>query len=325
MKTSVKLMIVAATITTVTILSCKKERMSPTPTQGTTQNLSALFEQKAAPKQTFTIDANQYQTITGAKGTILNIQPGSFKNLSGQVATGNVTIELREIYSKADMIFSKAPTVSNEKLLVSGGELFIQAFQNGSSLYLASSNSISAMVPAINPGPMKEFYVNWSSWQGEEWQSLNWQSPEAFNDSIILIDDTTNFDSTNYVYPTYYYFNIDGLNWINCDYFYDSPGPFTDIEVVVPPAFSGANCEVFVSFDGLNSVAGLADYDVNHSFEAYSNFPQGLNVHIVAIANINGQYYSAFVPATLSANFSTNITLTATTMSQIIADVNALP
>ena len=222
------------------------------------------------------------------------------------------------------MIFSKAPTMSNKQLLVSGGEIFLQAFQNGSPLSLSSSNSVGAMVPAINPGPMREFYSDLPfslESQGMPLE-LNWElSDSSYNDSIIVIDDSIN----NFEYP-YYCFNLDGMNWINCDYFYDYTGALTDIDVNVGPQFNGSNCAVFVSFDGINSIVSLGDYDANNIFDyGWDSFPQGLGVHIIAIASINGQYYSSITPATLGANFSTNVTLTSTTLAQITADINALP
>lgn len=321
MKTNVKSMLLVSALATVTILSCKKENsvipQAPVAEQAT---LSTLFAEKAAPKQTFTIDANQYQTITGAKGTILNIQAGSFKTQSGQAVTGNVTIELREIYSKADMIFSKAPTISNNQVLISGGELFLEAYQNGAELKLSSTNSISAMMPTTNPGPMQEFYSNQNfDVDGD----LNWELTDSSStDSIPVVFDTTGTGTSSY----YYYFELDGLNWINCDYFWGHPGPFTDIDVNVGSEFDGSNCTVYISFDGINSIVSLDDYDLNNIFSyGWGSFPQGSNVHIIAIGSVNGQYYSSIVPATLSANFSTTLTLTQTTLSQLTTDINAVP
>jgi hypothetical protein len=325
MKTNVKSMLLVSVLATVTILSCKKENSvipeAPISEQAT---LSTLFAEKAAPKQTFTIDANQYQKITGAKGTILKIQPGSFKTMSGQTVTGNVTIELREIYSKSDMIFSKAPTMSNNQILISGGELFLEAYQNGGELTLASTNSIAVMVPTTNPGPMREFYNDLPfsrESQGME-LPLNWELTDStYTDSIDVIEDSVN----NFENP-YYYFYLDGMNWINCDYFWGNPGPFTDVNVNVGSEFNGSNCTIYISFDGQNSVVSLFDYDLNNVFDyGYDSFPQGSNVHIIAVGSVNGQYYSSIVPATLGANFSTTLTLTQTTLSQLTADINALP
>lgn len=320
MKTNVKSMLLVSALATVTILSCKKENSvipeTPVSEQAT---LSTLFAEKVAPKQTFTINANQYQKITGAKGTILKIQPGSFKTMSGQTVTGNVTIELREIYSKSDMIFSKAPTMSNNQILISGGELFLEAYQNGAELVLSSTNSIAVMVPTTNPGPMQEFYSN-QDFDADG--GLNWElADSSYTDSIDVIEDSVN----NFEYP-YYYFNLDGMNWINCDYFWENPGPFTDVDVNVGSEFNGNNCTIYISFDGQNSVVSLFDYDLNNVFDyGYDSFPQGSNVHIIAVGSVNGQYYSSIVPATLGANFSTALTLTQTTLSQLTADINALP
>ncbi|MFY9310518.1 MAG: hypothetical protein WAQ28_15845 [Bacteroidia bacterium] len=320
MKTTAKSLLIVSALATMTLFSCKKENnITPeAPTPSTPASLSALFSEKAAPKQTFTINAGQFQSITGAKGTKLNIQPGSFKNQSGQVVSGNVTLEMREMFSKSDMIFSGATTTSNGQLLVSGGELYIQAFQNGSPLSLTSSTTVEAQVRTNNnAGPMQEFYSNTSF---ETPEGLDWWLADSTNTDTIYTD----YDSSDFV--EYYYFYLDQMNWINCDYFWDSNGPFTDIEVNTGTQFDGTNCTVYISFDGINSVLSLGDYDLNHLFNyGYPSIPQGMNVHIIAIGTLNGQYYSAIVPATLGNNFSTNVTLTATTLAQITADVNALP
>lgn len=330
MKTTIKTVLLAASVATMTIVSCKKEsQIAPNPTNNNSSvtTLSGLFSQKEAAKQTFTFNASLYNTIKGAKGTKLEFQPGCFKTMSGQPVSGNVTVEMREMFNKSDMIFSKAPTMSNGKILVSGGELFLQAFQNGAQLQLSSPYAVKAKVPTgNNPGPMREFYSNQSynpdgnlNWWTSD--SIYYDSTYTDTDSMYVYTDSIDGD-----YTSYYNFNLDNMNWINCDYFYDSPGPFTDVEINVGNQFDATNCVVYISFDGINSVAQLDDYDLNHVFNyGYPSIPQGLNVHIVAIANIGGQFYSAFVPATLGANFSTNITLSATTLSQITADVNALP
>lgn len=322
MNTSAKSLLIVSALATITFFSCKKENNitteAPIPA---TASLSQLFSEKAAPKQIFTIDASQYQTITGLKGTKLNFQPGSFKNLSGQVVSGNVTVEMREIYSKADMIFSKAQTVSNGQILVSGGELFLQASQNGSPLSLTSSNAVSAQMPrTVNTGTMQEFYSNsaFETTEGVNWELADSSIIDTFVDSV--------YTDSIYDYVDYYYFYLDQMNWINCDQFYYDASPFTDIEVNTGTQFTGTTCTVYISFDGMNSVISLSDYDLNNVFNyGYPSIPQGMSVHIIAIGSLNGQYYSVIVPATMGNNFSTNVTLTATTLAQITADVNALP
>ncbi len=324
MKNLAKSMLVVAAAVTVTIFGCKKEEnITPTPnsTSGNSLTIASFLTKKEAPKQTFTIDANQNQRIKGTKGTIIDFSANSFKTQSGQAVSGNVTIELREMYSKSDMIFSKAPTMSNHSMLISGGELYLQAFQNGTPLQLSSSDKVNAKFPLQNNvAPMREFY-NYSSFEDRQeptdWYSSDYDSTAT--DSVFVITDSSDFQE-------YYSFYLDGMNWINCDYFYNSPGPFTDITVNVGTQFNYTNCVVYVSFDGMNSMASLYDSGVNHTYSyGYPSIPEGLGVHLVAVANINGQYYSAIVPATLSANFSTNITLTPTTETQITTAIGQLP
>jgi hypothetical protein len=326
MKNSVKSMLVVAAAVTVTIFGCKKEEtIAPTPnpaSSGNSLSIASFLNKKEAPKQTFTINANQYQRVKGSKGTIIDFSPNSFKTQSGQPVSGSVTIELREMYSKSDMIFSKAPTMSNHSLLVSGGELYLQAFQNGSKLELAGSDKVNAKFPVQNNiAPMAEFYNPSGSFEDRD-EPIDWYSGDydsTGTDSVVVMADSIEFQE-------YYTFNLDGMNWINCDYFYNSPGPFTDITVNVGTQFNASNCVVYVSFDGMSSLASLYTLGMNNTFSyGYPSIPEGLGVHIVAIANINGQYYSAIVPATLSANFSTNVTLTPTTEAQITTAVGQLP
>lgn len=342
MKNLTKSMLFVATAVTVALFGCKKEEnitpaSNPSTNNGNVSNIASFLSRKQSPKQTFSVNANIQQRIVGSKGTILDISPYSFKTLSGQVVTGNVTVELREMYSKSDMIFSKAPTMSSNGLLVSGGELFLQAFQNGAQLQLNGTDKIKSKFPSTgNYKPMAEFYNNntFDNNTSSTYAGVSENSPFTWYGLDSTYVDSTYTDSTswvNYDYDStynspYYSFYLDGMNWINCDYFWDNAGPFTDMSINAGTQFDASNCVIYVSVDGIQSVMELYDFDLNHVFDAgYANIPVGLNVHIVAVANINGQFYSAIVPATTTANFTENITLVATTEAQLTAAINALP
>jgi hypothetical protein len=71
-----------------------------------------------------------------------------------------------------------------------------------------------------------------------------------------------------------------------------------------------------------NSVAGTV-WDGTDSFTIY-NMPETLTMTIVALSEIGGDYFSSFVPITVSNNHVENITLSPTTMAQFLVDLDNL-
>lgn len=311
-----------AALSAAVIASCKKKEDDPAPANpssttttggGSTSNMGNFFTQNATASQTFTVSASLYQVISGTGGTQIVIPPGSFVTQANVPVTGSVTIELKELYTKKDMILSGMVPTAGAFPLVSGGEFFIKATQGGQALKLSGSASVTALVPAGSTPSyqMNEFYAgNITAADSSGWSTNN--------DSTSVVQDTTGFGSSTF----YYSFQIDSMNWINCDYFWNDPAPRTDITANVGTQFNASNCVVFMSVNGQNSIGQL--YNYSGTFESW-NWPTGKAVTFVAIAEISGQYYSAFQSATLGMNHVENLTLTATTLSQIQTQLSALP
>jgi len=318
------------TITFLTILltlfSCKKDKekvvpavnnttstATPTPTPTTsTSNLNNFFKQNVLDAtQTFTIDASLGQTITGDQGTSIFIPANSFQNNSNNIVSGNITIELIEIQTQADMIWLNKTTTSNGQLLVSGGELSIKAFQNGEQLTLSSAGSVSIQMPTNNP-------VNMSLFSGSEDSTgfVNW-TPTGTN---VPLDTTGGFTFTIQSGT----FSNDSLGWINCDYFYNQSN-LTTLTVILPPNHDESNTSIWLFFNSIYAAApALWDYTYNN-FQSYQNsLPIGEQITIVAVSEVNGQMYSSFTPITLTANQSETISLTQTTATAFQTDLNNL-
>ncbi|NQX97024.1 MAG: hypothetical protein HRT73_03970 [Flavobacteriales bacterium] len=199
-----------------TFYSCKKdkgtvlpivEETTPTPTPSTS-NLDNFFNQNILDgKQSFTIDAGIGQSISGSKGTYIYIPANSFQNNSNNIVSGNISVELIEIQTKADMIWMNKTTTSNGQLLVSGGEISIKAFQNGEQLTLSPNGSVYISMPTNNP-------TNMSLFSGTEDSSgnINWDSTTT----NVAVDSSGNYTFTIYSGTL----GSDSLGWINCDYFY---------------------------------------------------------------------------------------------------------
>ena len=101
-------------------------------------------------KQSFVIDAENGGTITSNSNTQVTFYGNSFLNGMAQDVTGNITIELLELFNKSEMLRLNKPTMGvlpfgEQRPLVSGGEFQIKAFQNGSEVYLKAGASYTIL------------------------------------------------------------------------------------------------------------------------------------------------------------------------------------
>ncbi|MGB0933298.1 MAG: hypothetical protein ACPGU5_03390 [Lishizhenia sp.] len=303
--------------------ACKKEDdavspIVPEPVVGAIQADGALLSNffsvnNSTATQSFTIDATTPMSITGNKGTVIQFFGNSFQDASGNLVSGNIDVDLIEIYEKVDMLLLNKQTLGDNNgmlsPLISGGEFKITASQNGNDVSLIPGYNYNMMVQAPN-GVDQNMQIFYQSSATAD--TLTW----AQADSSLLF-------GTNGVYNGYF----DSLGWVNCDYFMSQTGPQTSVSVDLPAGLNNTNCSVFISFDGLNSLTSIYNYS-NGLFNTGSwyTLPVGLDVHFIALAFINNTPHVAIVPATITNNHLETITaLTATTPSQLTTDIQNLP
>ena len=291
--------------------------INPSVSEPSATQLSNLFtNNRENLKQDFVIDASIIQSITGSKGTAIQFNANSFVTQSGATVTGNIDIELIEIFDKSDMILANVPTMGETwngdlEPLISGGEFFVSASQNGNALKLAPFTSYQATVPA--PGgtntSMELFYGDES--RGSD--TLIWD--EA--DSGRIQQGTGN---------SYLCF-FDSLRWINCDYFWNDPNPKTAVRAQLPAGFTNQTCKVFISFNGMNSVTSFYHYNagIYNTAPSYT-LPTTLGINLIAIAMINNVPHLSITPATITNNILIPVNpLTATTPAAMATTIAALP
>lgn len=312
-----KSILIAAVFGTLAVTSCKKEEPTPPPVNNTSSLSNYFTNNLNDEKQAFTINASTYNEIVGAEGVKIMIPANSFKDASGNNVTGNMTIELIEILDQSKMILTGMPTTSNGSLLVSGGQLNVKATQSGSQVYLKNTSSIQVMVPTSAPDMNMALFDGITDSNGDvNWVPLDTDTSGAA-DSVIVVQDSTGGSWGNY-----YYFNWSDstLGWINCDYFYASPDPLTTLSAALSSDYDATNTAVYIHVSSINSIAPLW-YD-GTNFASYTNsIPVGLSVTVVCISEINGDYFSAFVPVTVTANMVVPVTMNATTLAAIENDI----
>lgn len=304
---------------TLLLSACKKDDESvvspPEPVPGSVE-LQSYFNQNISDEvEAFTIDVGSTpQNIISSKGTQLVFYSNSLQNANGTLVTGNVTIELLEIFDKSGMIRMNAPTIGNlpgggNAPLISGGEFRVRAYQDGEELELVDGYNygVNSIVPngELADPYMVEFY-------GRNSDTLTWDQA----DSSFVAGNGSNYIS---------YF--DSLNWCNIDQFLNSVGPSTNVEVQLPEGFTNLNSALFISIDGANSVVPVWGFENGvYTIGPYYQLPVGMQVHFIALAVIGGVPHTAIVSATLvDGHLEVIPSLDATTDADFASELSNLP
>lgn len=302
---------------------CKKKKTEeslpePTPEQPVTgiNSLTELFSTNGAPTETFVVNSTGAQTITTAAGVKVEIPANVFVTSTNGTLTGNVTVAVRTILTKKEIILSGAQAnSSNSKLVSTKGCVKITASQNSQSLRLngSSNGTVNVSVPdgIATPPPMKKYYVSKLSVTDS---TKYWKMENDTNDVSVF------WNGTNYMQKAV----LDSLKWLNIGKQWDSTcTKVVQYAHIDSTQFNLSNCVVYLSYN--NSLTAGAMYPIpNTGLYKLSNMPLGKGVHIIAIAVKNGQYYEAINNTTVKPT-TESLILQPKSLSQIIADLNALP
>lgn len=294
--------------------SCKKDKLiEESPNPGTTYNsLGDFFAQNKVPTQTFVINPQAQNTITGTEGTSFNVYPNMLVDSLNQPPSGNVTVQLIEIYNIKDMVLANMPTVSGGKLLQSGGEIFIRFESNGISYHPLQGLTIT--MPKPNAGPSAQNAELFWGIEDSTVPGISWVP--ASNGNI--------YDSSGT-----YFLSLTSLNynWLNCDAFYDST-QVTDVQIMTQT--TGANGETiemysYLVFKSINSMMGLYTYSSPGIYTA-SSIPVGMQAAAVSIGvgKVTKKPYFGKSNFTVSQTQTVSISLLQMTAEEIKTELQNL-
>lgn len=314
-------------LTLFTSIGCYKESMQTSTSTKKQSALTDLFKNIAPPMQSFLVTAGQTKTIVGEKGTNITFYPNSFKKKDGSVLTsGNIQVVIQEMLTGPEMILAGKSTVSNGKLLISGGQFYINATLNGEQLLVNNAAPPLVKVPSNQNGTdMSLFKGNVTAndtIQGDS--AINW---EMKKDSIIFNLDSFYNSSGTVSLSWNYSFGFEEFGYYNCDRYYDWSAPRTEVKVKTSEGFDHTNTQVYVYFKSINSVIKLEGYDKNLKtfFINHAEAPIGLVVTIVIVAKKDNKHYLEVKPnITLTANYSTTSNPTESTEAAIKLAIKGL-
>lgn len=282
----------------------------------------------AGQTQKFTATAGMGQIhLTSAKGVAITLN-GNKLIKNGLPVTGAISIEFIELFDKGSMLTTNKPTMGmmpngDRNVLISGGEFYIKATQNG--VALATVENIQLTIPtALTNGADQEMTL----WTGnlDELGNLIWIEGAAIDldGSGIFKQGELVVDQNNYNV------SIPGFGWTNVDKFYSDSRPKTTILVGAPEGYSNTNSAIYLSYDGegSNALAQLDTYTTEGLFsEHYGQIPIGLACHIIFVTEENGHWKYAIKAVTIQANAVYQFTASETTTgseAQLVAAINAI-
>ncbi len=288
--------------------SCNKD--DPDSAPGNALNsLQEFYDNHAQSSQFFTINSQSDQTITGQQGTQVTFSEHVFLKPNGQIATGNVKIELKEIYKKSDMLYAGKPTViPSGQPLKSGGEVFLKATlgSTGEELIIRDTTpSVNILFPAAAAVDTMFGFIQGDSAGLFVWNSMNQQGWPTV------------------AFPTVggYVIQTDTLTWINCDQpIFSNPWVQLYMNANDPPV--EYSTDVFLFFP---------DNIMIHVYSAgptsFGNYytPCNSNLTVVAIGFKNGQLYSSFTPVQIgTTNQTISFSLTPTSEAALTQALEGL-
>ncbi|MCW5924692.1 MAG: OmpA family protein [Saprospiraceae bacterium] len=131
----------------------------------------ALQTRLSAPaEQLLRILPDREQQITAAKGTIIKIPPQAFVFEDGTAPTGPVELMVREAFSPSDFVLQNLTTLSDGRILQTGGMVYIGAQADGKPLRLAEGASLTVALPTRRADPNMELFYG----ETNPDNSINW-------------------------------------------------------------------------------------------------------------------------------------------------------
>ena len=290
--------------------------------------LNRIMKKHEVTSQKFIVPFNKSSKIKGENGTTILVNPNDLETIDGKSINANIEVELKELLNQSQLLKSNAQTVSDGKVLVSGGAYYINMTSNEQKLKLKDGKTLNVEFPKLSDNEMALFYGEKDSlgiinWQPTEIEfKINKTNVEFAKAKIALptapmpyranqnLEDTLeefkeslsheekikvsrvikgNSEIALQVYETV---QLKQLGWINCDRFLEIKD-VTNLKFEFNPKDSTIVASVYLVFKDINSVMENSYFSLNgKTFEnSFEGIPLGAKVKLIAFSGKNGEIY----------------------------------
>jgi hypothetical protein len=131
--------------------------------------LGKVLEDLREPEQRKVVSGTKPSVVKGKAGTRIEVNPADLQTVSGKPVTAEIEVELVELMNAGSMVGWNSQTVSDGKLLSSGGSFFIGMKSGGEELELREGKSLTVVFPQPSRKGMELF-----AGQRNEDGTMNW-------------------------------------------------------------------------------------------------------------------------------------------------------
>ncbi len=271
-----------------------------------TGNVEGFFDNVQTHSKSLSFENSMGAQIITSNFSVITIPSNAFVDNSGAVIEGAIDFEYIELLDKGLMMLYKVPTTTTASLIESDGVFHLSASHNNSAVKLDDDVTINIKLPNNNPRDQMELFYGNDSGDGFNWIEAD-DNPNTWENiqisEWVVTDSTTGNGFEGFGYE----FEINDLQWINCDIYYDLPNAAkTDVCIQLPEElYNNVNTTVYMVINDINSFAVLqGNPDTKKFCEPYGLTPIGLEVTFVTISEISeDNYHFGTKTATITENF----------------------
>jgi len=277
------------------VLACNKKDYNSA-SQGY-PSIDSVYNEMGAKTQSFTVNAATGASFYGKGGARFIFPPNAFTK-NGNPVTGDVQVQVAEYPKISDMIFSKVLTVSNGQPLVSGGEVYVDARQNGEKLDISGTFQVNIPQRSTADSAMQLYTAK--DYDSTKSSAINWQLDPT--GSVAPVSKDTLAVRTTGTMGNYH--NADrgwGQAGTSLQTFY--------LRLGSPKGISN-KLSAYAVYDNYFMVVPLTEgiKDAMITVTTVPNIP----VHFIVMGVIDGDFYAGILPATPMTGIYYNLNLNKT-------------
>ena len=282
----------------------------------------------------FIIYPDTEQVIYGKQGTVVRFPANCFST-QGLESVEKIEITLCEYYTMQDILLSGLTTTSEDKIIETGGAIYIEARFKEKVLHLKTDHPIEIFFPTqgselkngMKPfeGKSKDGMIDWNVEINGDVKKVKEGTPlfvgtEDFDDSSDWESEEES-EEGYYSEADGYLMKVGKMGFINCDRFYDFP---VNTELIV-----SADIDVKMSyrlvFEDIKSVLPGYEYSPE-GFMKFPNLPKGKQAIVIAfsISKKTKQAKFAYAQVKLGEHKKVHLIVKSMSVSDLQKELSAL-
>jgi len=248
---------------------------------GPFRSLEEFLRNKGPKPQLFRLNPERLSTVVGQQGTRLTFLPDSLSDYGGQSPKGTVDVYLTEIFQPAEMVLANRSSISEDRVLETGGQFLLSAQQGSRPLELRQPLEVALPFGKHlrNPLGLRLFEGSVPTVRALSAQpGFDWRMLEKSKVKLHNINGRA-----------YHTFSIPSFNWYSCSHFL--PPRSNKVMLSVHPVAVVERFDhqlAFLSFKGTKAVVRM--YWGGNHFAAL-NIPARASAEVVVLAIKDGQLF----------------------------------